>query len=191
MMNVVPHRRRAAWISGVALSVISCGGPAGSGAAEKLADEPVDPVINVSSSAFSDGQPIPVEFSCDGQDLSPPLSWDGVPAEAVELAVVVDDPDARRGTYVHWILFGLGPSLTGLEAGVVPTGARQAKNSAGDAEYKGPCPPGGDEPHRYRFTVYALDDEIAADDGAAAGDVLDGVRETAIAKGTLTGTFDR
>jgi len=98
---------------------------------------------------------------------------------------------AGGGTYVHWVLFGLDPSLTDVEVGVVPTGGRQAENSAGDAAYKGPCPPGGDDPHRYRFTVYALNDEIAADDGAAAGDVLDRVRETTIAKGTLTGTFDR
>ena len=180
------------WIAGaVALAVASCGSaPAGSDAAEDLSKQPVDPVIAVSSTAFTEGQPIPVEFSCEGDDVSPPLSWDGVPAEAVELALVFDDPDAPDGTYVHWVLFGLDPSLTDLDRGVVPSGGRQAENSAGDAAYKGPCPPPGD-PHHYRFTIYALGAELTADDGTSGGDVLDRIRETATAKGTLTGTFDR
>ena len=164
--------------------------PAGSDAAEELAGQPVDTVITVSSRAFAEGDPIPSEYSCDGDDVSPPLSWDGVPGEAMELALVVDDPDASGGTYVHWVLFGLGPSLTDLEAGITPTGGRQAENSAGDANYNGPCPPGGD-PHHYRFTVYTLSEEIAAEDGADADDVLGQVRDVAIAKETLTGTFDR
>jgi Raf kinase inhibitor-like YbhB/YbcL family protein len=193
MMGGVGQRRRALWISGAAaLSVASCdSGPAGSDEAEELGEQPVDEVIKVSSTDVAEDEPIPVEFSCDGEDVSPALSWDGVPPEAVELALVVDDPDAGGGTYVHWVVFGLDSSITELQAGVVPTGGRQAENSAGDAAYKGPCPPGDDDPHRYRFTVFALNDEIAADDGAAASDVLDRVRETAIAKGTLTGTFDR
>ena len=114
-----------------------------------------------------------------------------MPNAAVDLALVVDDPDASGGTYVHWVLFGLDPSATELEEGELPAGARQAKNSAGDAGYKGPCPPAGDDPHRYRFTVYALDKQLAADDGTGTGDALTAIREGAIAKGTLTGTFDR
>ena len=147
--------------------------------------------MTVTSPAFAEGAPIPPEFSCDGDDVAPPLSWKGVPDDTVELALVVDDPDASRGTYVHWVLFGLDPSLTGLDEAEVPNGARQAKNSAGDAEYKGPCPPGGDDPHRYRFTLYALGEEITVDDGAGTGDALAAVSDAAIAKGTLTGTFDR
>ena len=115
---------------------------------------------------------------------------DGPPATWVELALV-DDPDAPRGTYVHWVLFGLDPSVSELEEGDMPAGARQAKNSAGDARYKGPCPPGDDDPHRYGFTVHALGKQLAADDGTGTGDALTAVRECAIAKGTLTGTFDR
>jgi Raf kinase inhibitor-like YbhB/YbcL family protein len=188
----VSHRLRAWWISGVAtLLFISCGGPSGSGDAEDLADKPLDAVITVTSPAFTDGAPIPTEFSCDGDDVSPPLAWAGVPDDAVELALVVDDPDARNGPYVHWVLFGLDPSVSGLEQGEVLAGARQAKNSAGDAEYKGPCPPGGDDAHHYRFTVYALGEKITVDDGADTGDALKAVDEAATAKGTLTGTFDR
>jgi Raf kinase inhibitor-like YbhB/YbcL family protein len=193
MMGGVGYRWRALWVAAMAAFLFaSCSSaPAASDQAEELGEQPVEVVIAVSSPEFAEGAPIPVEFSCDGEELSPPLSWTGVPGRAVELAVVVDDPDAGGGTYVHWILFGLDSSLGGVEAGVVPTGGRQANNSAGDAAYKGPCPPGDDGPHGYRFTVYALDEEIADEDGAAAGDVLDAVREAAIAKGTLTGTFDR
>jgi Raf kinase inhibitor-like YbhB/YbcL family protein len=185
-------RRQAPWISGVvALGVASCSSaPSGSGEAAELADQPLEKVIAVTSAAFAEGEAIPPEFSCDGEDESPPLSWNRVPHEAVELALVVDDPDAGGGTYVHWVLFGLDPSSTGVQPGVAPTGGSEAENSAGDADYKGPCPPEGDL-HHYRFTVYALSDEIEAADGAGADDVLERVRETAIAKGTLTGTYQR
>jgi Raf kinase inhibitor-like YbhB/YbcL family protein len=188
----VRYQPRASWIGVAAtLLVASCTSPSGSGDAEELADQPLDTAITVSSPAFADAAPIPRKFSCDGDDVSPPLSWDAVPDDAVELALVVDDPDAPRGTYVHWVLFGLQPSLTGLGEGEVPAGARQAKNSGGEVAYKGPCPPGGDDAHRYRFTVYALNDGLDANDGAATGEVLSAVSKTAIAKGTLTGTFDR
>lgn len=185
--------RRGLW-TGVApiLVFASCASsPSGSGDAEKLAAQDVEASISVASPAFDQDAPIPPKFSCDGDDVSPPLSWDGVPDAAVELALVVDDTDASGGTYVHWVLFGLDPSTTELEEGQVPAGARQANNSAGDARYKGPCPPGGDDAHHYRFTVYALDEQIVADDGASPGDVLSAVAGAAIAKGTLTGTFDR
>jgi Raf kinase inhibitor-like YbhB/YbcL family protein len=185
-------RRRALWISAaVTLLVASCdSAPTGSGEADELADLAVDDVITVSSSSFSDGDPIPIRFTCEGEDVSPPLSWEGVPAGAVELALVVDDPDVGGGPYVHWVLFGLDPVSTGVEEGAVPPNGRQAENSAGEADYKGPCPPSGDL-HHYRFSVYAVDEEIAADDGAPAGEVLARIRETAVAKGTLTGTFER
>jgi Raf kinase inhibitor-like YbhB/YbcL family protein len=175
-----------------ALVFVSCeSSPSGSGDAEKLAKQDIEASITVRSAALEQDAPIPPKYSCDGDDVSPPLWWDGVPKAAVDLALVVDDPDASGGTYVHWVLFGLDPSVTELDEAELPTGARQAKNSAGDAGYKGPCPPAGDDPHRYRFTVYALDEQLAAVDGAGTGDALIAVREGAIAKGTLTGTFDR
>jgi Raf kinase inhibitor-like YbhB/YbcL family protein len=185
-------RRLARWLPGAAaLLVASCSSsPAGSGAAEDLAARPVDATITVASPSFAEGAPIPRQFTCDGDDNSPPLSWRGVPADAAELAVVVDDPDARGGTYVHWVLVGLDPSLTELRPGELPAGGRQADNSAGDPRYKGPCPPGG-HPHHYEFTVYALRAPVAATSGAAPGDVLRRVGEAAIAKGTLTGTYQR
>lgn len=184
-----------AGLGGAVAAVLLSGGcsssPAGSGAAEKLAAREVGAGITVTSPAFAEGAPIPVRFSCDGDDRSPPLAWRGVPDTTTELALVVDDPDAPGGTYVHWVLFGLDPSLGGLDEATVPAGARQATNSAHHARYAGPCPPRGNRAHRYRFTLYALDGRIGAGDGAGAGDVLDAIGGAAIAKGTLTGTFDR
>ena len=165
--------------------------PAGSGPAGRLARRQVTDRITVSSKAFGPGAPVPARFTCDGDDRSPPLAWRGVPASALELALVVDDPDAPGGTYVHWVVHGLDPGATGLAEAVLPPGARQARNSAGEARYKGPCPPGRSGAHHYRFTVYALDARIAAGAGAGPGAVLDAIGEAAIAKGTLTGTYDR
>jgi Raf kinase inhibitor-like YbhB/YbcL family protein len=186
------RRRLVRWLPGAAaIALAACSAaPAGSRAAEGLAARPVDATIAVASPSFADGAPIPRQFTCDGGDTSPPLSWRGVPAGAVELAVVVDDPDARGGTYVHWILFGLDPSLSELQQGTVPAASRQADNSAGEPRYKGPCPPGG-HPHHYRFTVYALVTPVAAPAGAPPGDALGRVGAAAIAKGALIATYQR
>jgi Raf kinase inhibitor-like YbhB/YbcL family protein len=97
----------------------------------------------------------PAALTCDGDNISPPLGWSGVPAGTAEVALVVDDPDAPRGTYVHWIVVGLDPVNTTLAEATVPPGVRQVRNSAGKAAYTGPCPPGGPA-HHYRFTIYAL-----------------------------------
>lgn len=164
--------------------------PAGSGSAGRLARRQVTERITVTSKAFAPGAPVPARFTCDGDDRSPPLAWRGVPDSAAELAVVVDDPDAPGGTYVHWVVYGLDRSATGLAEATVPAGARQADNSAGDARYRGPCPPGRGGAHHYRFTVYALDARLAGP-GTGVGDVLDAIGRAAIAKGTLVGTFDR
>jgi Raf kinase inhibitor-like YbhB/YbcL family protein len=177
----------------VVVSAACSSSPSGSGAAEHLAGEEPSgaTAITVTSDAFGDGGAIPEKYSCDGQNVSPPLAWSGVPEGAAELALVVDDPDAPGGTFVHWVLFGIDPATTNLDEADVPAGARQAKNSSGDAEYKGPCPPGGDGAHHYRFTVYALDTQLEAADGSAASEVLDAIGGAIAGRGTLTGTFQR
>jgi Raf kinase inhibitor-like YbhB/YbcL family protein len=192
-MNAADWWRPGTW-SAVAAALIAaaCGStPSGSDAAQDLAQRDVDAAISVTSPDFGDGDPIPPELSCDGDDRSPPLAWQGVPAGAAELALVVDDPDAPGGTYVHWVVFHVDPASTGVAVATVPPGARQARNSAGHARYDGPCPPERDGAHRYRFTLYALDRSVDAGDGADLGDVLAAIGGAAIAKGTLTGTFDR
>lgn len=143
--------------------------------------------ITVESVAFNEGEPIPEVYSCKGRNVSPPLSWSGAPDDAAALALVVDDPDAPRGTYTHWVVLDIDPSTTAIDEGEVPAGATQAQNSAGGASYTGPCPPSGT--HRYRFTVYALSMPTGLGDGASLEEALESISTNAIAQGTLTGTF--
>jgi Raf kinase inhibitor-like YbhB/YbcL family protein len=129
--------------------------------------------IRVESAAFGEGDTIPVEFTCEGEDVSPHLAWEGVPADAESLTLRVTDPDAPRGTFTHWLVTGIDPSVDGVEQGQVPAGGSEEENSAGETAYVGPCPPPGPA-HRYIFTIEAL---------SADGEVL--------ASGSLTGTFGR
>ena len=118
----------------------------------------------IQSSAFGEGSRIPKKYSCDGEDVSPPLSWSGVPKGTVSLALICDDPDAPAGLWVHWVLWGLSPEADSLPEHVtltteLPGGARQGLNSWRRLGYGGPCPPPGN-PHRYYFKLYALDAAI-------------------------------
>lgn len=117
--------------------------------------------LSISSAAFKEGDRIPDKYTCDGQDVSPPLAWDGAPAGTVSLALILDDPDAPGGVFTHWLLFNIPASSRSLPEAVpaqatLPGGALQAKNDFGGAGYGGPCPPRGSK-HRYQFNVYALD----------------------------------
>jgi Raf kinase inhibitor-like YbhB/YbcL family protein len=120
--------------------------------------------LTIRSSAFEDGAEIPMRYTCEGEDDSPPLSWSGVPAGAKSLALVVDDPDAPdpaapKMTWVHWIVYDLPPTVTGLPEGPrhapLPPGAREGRNDWRRTGWGGPCPPIGR--HRYFFKLYALD----------------------------------
>jgi Raf kinase inhibitor-like YbhB/YbcL family protein len=147
--------------------------------------------IQLTSPAFQAGGTIPKRFSCDGENVSPPLKWTGVPSGARELALLVEDPDAPGGTFVHWLLFKLAPDTPGLAQGQVPDGARQGQNSAGDSAYAGPCPPKGDRPHRYDFILYALSSPLDLENGAHADEVRAAVSHDAMARGQLEGRFGR
>jgi Raf kinase inhibitor-like YbhB/YbcL family protein len=129
--------------------------------------------IVVTSSAFVEGDTVPVELTCNGDNVSPPLQWSGVPAGTDSLTLALADPDAPSGTFIHWRVTGIDPTATGVEQGQVPAGGTEEENSAGQTAYVGPCPPPGPA-HRYIFTVEAL---------AADGEVL--------ASGSLTGAFGR
>ncbi|MGW4644120.1 YbhB/YbcL family Raf kinase inhibitor-like protein [Sphaerisporangium sp. NPDC004334] len=144
--------------------------------------------LRVSSPAFGDGAAIPRKHACaaqGGQDVSPALAWSGVPSEARELAVVVDDPDAPGGSYIHWIVTGLPASLTGL--GQAATEGRTLPGSGGAPSYAGPCPPGGT--HHYHFIVYALRDRFQPVGGPRA--VYARLKKAAIASGETVGTWTR
>ena len=131
-------------------------------------------MFRIESTAFSEGDTVPIEFTCDGDNVSPPLSWSGVPEEAAALRVSLRDPDAPLGTFTHWSVGGIDPSSSGAGRGTVPAGGTEERNSFGETGYGGPCPPHGDDPHRYIFAVEALD---------AGGDIL--------ASAELTTTYGR
>jgi Raf kinase inhibitor-like YbhB/YbcL family protein len=143
--------------------------------------------ITVTSTAFRDGGTIPRKYTCDGDGVSPPLAWKGVPPNTGALALVVDDPDAPKGTFTHWVLLDLEPTTTLIAEG--HAGFTQAKNSAGKAEYFGPCPPSGT--HHYRFTVYALSEATALPNGAGLDEALKAIDAKTVARGRLTGLFAR
>jgi Raf kinase inhibitor-like YbhB/YbcL family protein len=141
--------------------------------------------IAVTSPAFADGATIPEEFTCRGVGSSPPLSWTGLPSSTRSVAVVVIDPDAPSGAFVHWVLVAISPAQQELATGTPPPGTTQARNSAGDRGWTPPCPPSGT--HHYRFTVYALDRPADVQDGADPDTAARAVQDAATAEGTLTG----
>ncbi len=143
--------------------------------------------MTVTSPAFKAGEAIPARYSCKGDNTSPPLIWSAPPAGTAELALVVDDPDAPGGTFVHWVISGIPASLGGLASGEVPAAARQARNSAGSG-YTGPCPPSGPV-HHYRFTVYALGRSAGVERDADPQQAIAAIQAAAIAQGQLVGTF--
>ena len=151
--------------------------------------------IRLWSPAFEQGGQIPRRHTCDGEDLSPPLRWDGVPEGAASLALVVDDPDAPRGTWVHWVLYDLEPTLDGLAEGVpgdevLPGGARQGRNDFRRVGYGGPCPP-PDGAHRYVFTLHALARRLGLAAGATKGALLAAMEGGVLGSGRLIGTYRR
>lgn len=173
-------RTRTTAIVVVLAATLSAWSPAASSAA-----------IRLTSPVFAPGTPIPAVHTCDGADRSPALRWSGVPRRAQELAIVLEDPDAPRRTFVHWVAFGIDPGARSVFAGRLPRGARQARNDFGAARYDGPCPPRGDDPHRYRFTLYALSRPLGLRNGVAASTALRAIRRTDVASGILRGTYGR
>ena len=146
-------------------------------------------MLALTSDAIVEGQPIPTRFTCDGADISPPLRWAGLPAGAVSLAVLVDDPGAPGGTFTHWLAWDLDPAAGAVEKGVAPPA--EGRNGFGRSGYGGPCPPRGDGPHRYAFRVFALDAALDLDPGASEGAFRAALVGHVLGAGELTGTYER
>jgi Raf kinase inhibitor-like YbhB/YbcL family protein len=151
--------------------------------------------LTVSSSAFQEGSKIPAKYTCEGQDVSPALTWGEPPAGTQSFALIVDDPDAPGGVFTHWVVFNLPADSRGLPEAVpaqaqLPDGSVQGKNDFGKLGYGGPCPPPG-RPHRYQFTLYALDQSLDLKAGAAKKPVIDAMQGHILAQGRLTGTYQR
>ncbi len=180
---------RAAMLVG--LSCAACNGcRSGGGGAPSAAPGVTMATMTVTSRAFAPNTPIPVDYSCDGADKSPPLAWSAPPPGTRSIAVVVDDPDAPGGDFTHWIVFDLPGTTLGLAEGadVAVLGAAEGTNGFGRAAWGGPCPPRR-EMHRYFFHVYALDAPLAARPGASRDAVDAAMNQHVLAEGTLTGTF--
>jgi len=165
------------------------------GQAADAEEEGVTMAFQISTPAFADGKAIPKAFSCEGEDRSPALIWDGVPEGTQTFALVCDDPDAPSGTWVHWTVFNIPGSVTGLpeNAGAgegLPEGAIEGGNSWGRAGYGGPCPPPG-KPHRYFFKVYALDGALDLDPQADKGELLAAMEGHILAEAQTMGTYRR
>ena len=150
--------------------------------------------IQLNSSAFTEGSDIPARYTCDGDDVSPPLRWSGLPEGAQGLALIADDPDAR-GTWVHWVMYSIPTEVAELPEGVPGTdvttsGARQGTNDFRRLGYGGPCPPSGNL-HRYFFKLYAVDTEIDPGARATKKDLLRAMEGRVLATGQLMGRYKR
>jgi len=146
------------------------------------------------SSAFEEMGTIPRQFTCDGKDVSPPLAWSGAPEKTAAFALAVDDPDAPRKTWVHWVVSDLPGASTSLPEGVPPrdtlqNGARQGVNDFGKVGWGGPCPPSGT--HRYVFTLYALDAALSLPERFTREDLTRAVKGHTLAEVRLTGRYSR
>jgi Raf kinase inhibitor-like YbhB/YbcL family protein len=151
--------------------------------------------IQITSTAFTEGNPIPQKYTCDNEDISPPLAWTGIPAQAKSLALIVDDPDAPVGVWVHWVVFDMPPSLNGLPEAVAKTSTVSGIGTQGITDFRkpgygGPCPPKG-KPHRYFFRLYALDSLLNLPAGAKRAELDKAMQGHILATGQLIGTYGR
>jgi len=144
--------------------------------------------MTVRSPAFNHEEFIPSKYTCDGEDLSPPLAIDNIPAGAASLVLIVDDPDAPGGTWDHWIVFNIPGKLTRIGEGDAPEGL-EGTNSWGRGGYGGPCPPSGT--HRYLFKIYALDTTLDVPLGARKTEVLAAMEGHVLESATLMGRYQR
>ncbi len=151
--------------------------------------------MKLHSTAFEEGGPIPAEYTCDGADVSPPLSWSGAPEGTRAFALICDDPDAPAGTWLHWTIWNIPGDRTSLPKGVskaehVLDGARQGRNDFRKIGYGGPCPPPGPA-HRYYFRLYALNAPLDLPAGATRAQLESAMKGHVLATATLMGRYQR
>lgn len=145
--------------------------------------------MEISSTAFEPGESIPKTYTCQGDNISPPLDFKDIPSEAKSLALIMDDPDAPGGTFIHWLVWNLDPDKSGIPEDDLHSGAAVGTNSLNMQMYTGPCPPTGR--HRYFFKLYALDGELELEPGAKLPDLMRAMEGRMIDKCELMGTFEK
>lgn len=144
---------------------------------------------SVTSSAFQDGANIPEQYSCKGQDISPPLAWSGAPANTKSFALICADPDAPAGTWYHWVLYNIPANTKEIIENQTPEGALVGKNSWGNTSYQGPCPPSGT--HHYIFTLYALDTILNLNSAPDAKGLENAMKGHILQSSKITGLFTK
>lgn len=177
-----------------ACMLASCSTSGGTETSQMISEEGDMMALELSSPAFKDGEAIPEKYSCDGEDISPALNWENLPAGTESLALIMDDPDAPGGTWVHWVVYDIPPETTGFPekisaTGELPNGGKQGNNSWKRFGYGGPCPPRGT--HRYFFKLYALDSILGLESGITKGRLLRAMEGHVLDQGQLMGTFSR
>jgi Raf kinase inhibitor-like YbhB/YbcL family protein len=145
--------------------------------------------LTLTSDAFANGQSIPAKYSCVGKNISPALAWNEPPAGTQSFALIVDDPDAPMGTWVHWVLLNIPVDTRSLQENMDANAMSIGKNSSGNMRYDGPCPPSGT--HRYFFKLYALDSTLSLSPGATKEQLLTAMKGHILAQGELMGTFSK
>jgi Raf kinase inhibitor-like YbhB/YbcL family protein len=155
--------------------------------ADTSADAAAD--LELTSSAFEDGAAIPAQFTCDGDNQQPPLNWAEAPDDAEQMVLIVDDPDAPGGSFIHWVIWDLA-SEGGIAEGQVPDTAVQGTNDLDTTEWFGPCPPPG-ETHHYEFQLAAVSEAPDVEGGATAEEVRAAIGPTTLADTVLVGTYQR
>jgi Raf kinase inhibitor-like YbhB/YbcL family protein len=150
--------------------------------------------LTIASPAFKNGSLIPALYSCKGRDISPALSWSDAPSGTKSLALILDDPDAPNGTWVHWVIYNIPTSAGGIQEAALAQaqladGSLNGSNSWGNLGYGGPCPPSGT--HRYFFKLYALDTVLGLPSGANKQKLLSTMQNHILAQGELVGTFSK
>ncbi len=146
--------------------------------------------MRIASTAFTEGGFIPLRHTCDGADVSPALSWADVPDGTVAFSLLVVDPDAPGGTFVHWVVFNIGGNRRGMEEGRTPPECQLGTNDFGRATYSGPCPPRGN-PHSYHFTLYAMDARVAARKGCTMGELERAMKGHTLDEAHIIGLYGR
>ncbi|MES2775033.1 MAG: YbhB/YbcL family Raf kinase inhibitor-like protein [Bacteroidota bacterium] len=141
------------------------------------------------SSAFKEGKPIPVKYTCDNDNISPQLSWTGFPEKTKSFAIIMDDPDAPMGTWVHWVVYNIPATVISLDEkkNVTEINAIDGLNSWNEKGYNGPCPPGGT--HQYHFKLYALDQALTTKEAMTKDELLEAMKGHILGETTLTGLF--
>jgi len=146
-----------------------------------------DLVLKIESPAFANNEKIPSKYTCDGENINPALNITGVPEDAVSLVLIVDDPDAPGGTWVHWTVFNISPDTTLISENSAPDGAKEGVTDFGTSGYNGPCPPSGT--HRYFFKLFALDTTLELDSNATTNDIMKAIENHIIGSAEIIGTY--